>query len=87
MKRIINIYGENHQMVNTVASRLNALTTIPFIESVHETKYYGIMTSTTKNLFSGCMCYNHCVDTNDMVDDDYVLEIWMKADNVFSNPT
>lgn len=84
-KNIITLYGEDYDQVYTVACRMRNLTTIPIVGTIHEAKPNGIMTSTTRQHFSGANSFNHCVDTNDFIDDDYVLGIWLKAYKFFFN--
>jgi hypothetical protein len=84
-KNIITIYGEDYDQVYTVASRLRNLTTIPIVDTVKAANPNGIMTSSVRQHFSGAKSFNHCVDTNDFIDDSYVLGIWLKADKFFFN--
>lgn len=83
-KWAISIYGYNYDQVHTVTSRLSALTTIPIVSHINEVqcKFY-ILESTTRQAFAGAACYNHCVDTNDFIDDDYIISIWDKAIRFF----
>lgn len=85
MKYVINLYGEDMDAVNTVANRLMALSTVPIVESIVDIDDYGIIVSTTKNLFSGSMCCNHNVCTTDFIDDDYVISVLIKAINCFKS--
>jgi hypothetical protein len=88
MKHIINVYGENYDQVVTVATRLSTLSTIDRFDSVVDIKYYGIIVSKTKknNLFPDEVFYNHFVDANDVIDDEYIVQIIIKVVNLFVNP-
>ena len=84
-KNIITIYGEDYDQVFTVASRLRNLTTIPIVDTIKAADPNGIMTSSVRQHFSGAKSFNHCVDTNDFIDDSYIIAIWLKADTFFFN--
>lgn len=84
-KNIITLYGEDYDQVYTVAYRMRNLTGIPIVDTVRAAKPNGIMTSTVPQRFAGAKSFNHCVDTNDFIDDSYVVEVWLKADKFFNN--
>ena len=84
-KNIITLYGEDYDQVYTVAYRIRNITGIPIVKTIKEAKPHGIMTSSVKQHFSGANSFNHCVDTNDFIDDDYVIGVWTKAVKFFFN--
>jgi hypothetical protein len=88
MKHIINVYGENYDQVVTVATRLSTLSTIDIVDSCIDVDHYGIISSITKKnkLFPDEIFYYHFVNANDMIDDDYIVSIIVKAVNTFFIP-
>ena len=84
-KNIITLYGEDYDQVYTVAYRMRNLTEIPIVKTIKEANPNGIMTSSVRQHFSGAKSFNHCVDTNDFIDDEYVVKVWLKADEFFRN--
>ena len=84
MNKIINIYGDDVNMIVTVACRLKTLTCIPIVESRFDANPYGIMTIPHLLMLSDALCYNHIIDTNDIIDDRYVLKVWEDADKFFT---
>lgn len=84
-KNIITLYGDDYDQVYTVAYRMRNLTEIPIVKTIKEANPNGIMTSSVRQHFSGAKSFNHCVDTNDFIDDNYVVEVWLKADKFFNN--
>jgi hypothetical protein len=83
MNKIINIYGHDANMVVTVACRLKTLVCIPIVESRFDARPYGIMTIPHLLILHDALCYNHCIDTNDVIDDYYVMKLWHDAELFF----